>query len=628
MRAVGSLCFSRACLLGLSLCLPLSLTLACTGKPSKVDDTGTGTGTTTLDDGKLRVTILHTNDLHSHLTGFGPDAEFTPDTTGDDLTLGGVARIKTLADEIRNSVGHPVLMMDAGDWMDGALFQLLSTTDAAELQAFQALNYDVTTFGNHEFDWGPDVLGQIVAAGDASGVTVPILAANTVPDSTDPADDALEALFDSGRVQDNVLFTLDNGLVVGVTGLLGDEAAGITPAAVPTTFSPIAEVATDQVAALRAQGADLVVALTHAGVTDDPATSPDEVLANAAPGIDVIVGGHSHTALQDYRTANGTVIVQAGYYGMYLGQLDLAYDGTSWEVEGYQLHIIDDLLQGDPDVSAMVDGFVADLESGPMADMGHDFAEPILSVPDDIAYGQCTESAIGNFVTDAYQQTINSIAGVDPIDVAFETQGVLRDGLLKGQVGIQGFSDIFRVLPLGSGMDDRPGYPLVDFYVTAGELADACEVSASVSPFFGCNYFVEHSGMRCTVDMVNTPFARVQKIELWQGGAWVDTDFSATNTELYHVTVDSYTASLMYTLEDLTSGLLVITPKDATGTPYSNLDDAIFDADSSTDGVQELKLWEALVDYAQTMPDNDGDGVPDLDSSYVSPAGRLVGFDR
>ncbi|NOY27973.1 MAG: hypothetical protein GXP62_19075, partial [Oligoflexia bacterium] len=343
---------------------------------------------------------------------------------------------------------------------------------------------------------------------------------------------------------------------------------------------------------------------------------------------DLIVGGHSHTALQNYRTANGTVVVQAGYYGMYLGQIDLAYDGTSWEVENYTLHLIDDTVAGDPDISTLVDGFVDDLDAGPLAALGHDFAEPILSVPDDIGYSQCTESTIGNFVTDAYQQTINAIPGIDPVDVAFETQGVLRDGMLHGDGGIQSFSDIFRVVPLGAGADDRPGYPLVDFYITASELADACEVTASVSPFFGCNYFVEHSGMRCTVNMVNTPFSRVQQIELWQDGAWVDTDFSATNTELYHVTVDSYTASLMYTLEDLTSGLLVITPKDATGTPYSDLRDAIFDADPATDGVQELKLWEALIDYAQTMPDNDGDGIPDLDSSYVSPAGRLVGFDR
>ncbi|MCK6505403.1 5'-nucleotidase C-terminal domain-containing protein [Myxococcota bacterium] len=612
----------------LGLLLPLGGGLAC---KDKGDDTGGGGDGGATDggttDGKLRVTILHTNDWQSHMLGWGPAAEYTPDTTGDDPTVGGLARIKALADEIRASSGHPVLLLDGGDWMAGDLFQLLGTTHAAELQAMQTMGYDAITLGNHEFDWGPGTLGQIIATGDANGVTVPILATNTVPDPADPADDALEALFDSGRIQSTLVLTLDNGLSVGLLGLVGDAAGGLAPAAVPTTFGPAGEAAALAVNDLKGQGVDLVVALTHNGVTDDPATSPDEVLANEVDGIDVIVGGHSHTPLFTPKEANGTVILQAGCHTQYLGQLDLAFDGSTWTVESYTLHELDDSIAGDAEVTALVDGFVDALESGPLADLGYDFAEPVVSVPGDIQYEECVESTIGNFVTDAYLRVMNEVPGVDPIDVAFETQGVIREGLLQGNTGIQAFSDLFRVLPLGAGQDARPGYPLVDFYVTASELADACEVTASVSPFYGCNYFVEHAGMRCTVDMVNTPFARVEQIELWQDGAWQVVDHSAANTALYHVAVDSYTASLMYTLEGLTSGLLVITPKDASGTPFSDLADAVFDADPATDGVQELKLWEALVGYGRAWPDSDGDGTPDLPDSYLSPAGRIVGLD-
>lgn len=613
--------------LALTALLSLPLALAC---KDKGDDTGPGADGGAdggADDGKLRVTILHTNDWQSHMLGFGPNAEYTPDTTGDDPTVGGLARIKTLADEIRASSGHPVLLVDGGDWMAGDLFQLLGPTHGAELQAMQLMGYDAVTLGNHEFDWGPDVLGQIITAGGANGATVPILAANTQPDAADPADDALEAHFASGRVQDTLVLTLDNGLSVGLFGIVGDEAGGLAPAAAPTLFLPAAEASADAVTTLEAQGVDLVVALTHAGVTDDPSTSPDEVLANAVPGIDLIVGGHSHTPLAEPRTANGTVIVQAGCHTQYLGQLDLAFDGTSWEVEAYTLHELDDTIPGDPAVTALIDGFVADLETGPLADLGYGFDQPVMELPGDVGYGECTEMPIGNFVTDAYLTVLNGVAGVDPIDVAFETQGVIREGLLRGNTGVQGFSDLFRVLPLGDGPDGRPGYPLVHFYVTASELADACEVTASVSPYYGCNYFVEHAGMRCTVDMLNTPFGRVEQIELWREGAWQAIDITAANPELYHVAVDSYTASLMYTLEGLTSGLLVITPKDETGTPYADLEDAIFDAEPGSPAVDELKLWEALVRYGETLPDSDGDGLPDLPSSYLEPAGRIVGFD-
>ena len=621
----------RSLFLLLALLIPLPGALGCKDKD---DDTGAGDGGATdggadggTDDGKLRVTILHTNDWQSHMLGWGPAAEYSPDTTGDDPTVGGLARIKALADEIRATSGHPVVLLDGGDWMAGDLFQLLATTHAAELQAMEQMGYDAITLGNHEFDWGPGVLGQIIATGDANGVTVPILATNTVPDAADPADDALEAHFDSGRIQSTLVLTLDNGLRVGLFGLVGDAAGGLAPAAVPTTFQPAAEASALAVSDLQAQGVDLMVALTHNGVTDDPTTSPDEVLANEVDGIDVIVGGHSHTPLFEPKQANGTVIVQAGCHTQYLGQLDLAFDGNTWTVESYALHELDDSVAGDPALTSLVDGFVDALEAGPLSDLGYDFAEPVVSVPGDIVYEECVESTIGNFVTDAFQAAMNDVPGIDPIVVAFETQGVIREGMLQGGTGVQAFSDIFRVLPLGAGQDDRPGYPLVDFYVSASELADACEVTASVSPFYGCNYFVEHSGMRCTVDTLNTPFARVEQIELWQDGAWQVLDHSAANTALYHVAVDSYTASLMYTLEDLTSGLLVITPKDASGTPYADLTDAIFDADPDTAGVQELKLWQALVEYGRGLPDLNSDGLPDLPDGYLTPAGRIVGLD-
>ena len=117
--------------------------------------------TAPLDDGKTRLTILHTNDWQSHMIGWGPNAEYTPESIDDDTTVGGIARMKTLIDQIRSTSTNPVALYDAGDWMAGALFQLLATTDAAELQMMGALGYDAITLGNHEFDWGPQVLSLI-----------------------------------------------------------------------------------------------------------------------------------------------------------------------------------------------------------------------------------------------------------------------------------------------------------------------------------------------------------------------------------------------------------------------------------------------------------------------------------
>ncbi|MBM4392798.1 MAG: bifunctional metallophosphatase/5'-nucleotidase [Deltaproteobacteria bacterium] len=605
----------------------LILFLACTpGDPAAKD---TDSADTAAPQGPFRVTILHTNDWQSHMLGFGPNREYTPGTTGDDDTVGGLARLAAKVAEIRAASDHPVVLYDGGDWMAGDLFQLLATTEAAELSMMGSLRYDAVTLGNHEFDWGPQVLGAMINLADARGVQTPILASNTVPNPSDSGDDLLEAHFESGRIQSHAVQELDTGLRIGLFGILGDSAQSITPAVSPASFSPATDASIEAVAALEAEGIDLVVALTHNGVTDDPSTSPDDLLAADVPQIDVIVGGHSHTPLFEPRTVGSTVIVQAGALTQYLGQLELAQDDAgNWTVESYQLHELDDEILGDSDVSNEVEAYKAEVEAGPLVDIGYGYDEAVYDVPASMPATGCTETALGNFVTDAFRHAMNALDPADPIEFSFESQGVIRDPIDHGQTGVQGFSDAFRVLPLGFGNDDLPGYALVDFYVTGAELLDVCEVTASVSPSYGCNYFIEVSGMRCNLDMSRGQFNRAQSIERQlDDGTWESIDSSKDATALYHVAVDSYVASLMGILESLTYGLMVITAKDENGVEYSDVDSMVFDADPSTPGVDELKLWQALIAYGQSFDDADGDGVSDLPSAYAAPAGRIAGYD-
>lgn len=611
----------------------LALALAaCADKPVDTapgGDSGTDSGDDSGDvgDGKLRFVILHTNDWQSHMLGWGPNSEYSPDTTGDDGTVGGLARAKTLVEQVRASTDDPVLLLDGGDWMAGDLFQLLATTDAAELQMFQLMGYDAVTLGNHEFDWGPGVLGDMITRADEFGVEVPIVASNVVPSTDDTADDSLQAHLDSGRIETTKVLELDNGITVGLLGLVGDEAARVTPGVSPASFSAQDEAAVAAVADLQAQGVDLIVALTHAGVHDDPELSPDHQIAAAAPDIDVIVGGHSHTPLPTPAQQGDTLILQAGAYTRYLGELHLAWDGTTLEMESYTLHELDDEIAGDADATALIDGFVDTLEAGPLLDLGFGFDEPIATIPDDITGDACTESGLGNLVTDAYLESINALGPADAVDFAFESQGVVRDDFWAGATGIQGFSDFFRVLPLGFGTDDVPGYALVDFYVTASELKDVCEVSASLAPDYGCNYFIQAANLRCNLDMSRSMFNRARTIDRWDGAQWVEMDTSSANTELYHVAVDSYVASLMGILGGLTFDAIVITAKDAEGNPYNSVDAMLFDADPVAEGVQELKLWQALIAFAESQDDTDGDGLPDVPERYLGGEGRIVGYE-
>ena len=133
--------------------------------------------------------------------------------------------------------------------------------------------------------------------------------------------------------------------------------------------------------------------------------------------------------------------------------------------------------------------------------------------------------------------------------------------------------------------------------------------------------------MRCELDMSRSSFNRVVLVELLDGDTWVELDTSADNEALYHVSVDSYVASLMSILEELTFGAIVITPKHADGTLVASVDDMVFDKDPSTEAVEELKLWEAMIGYAESLGDSDGDGLPDVPESYLESAGRINGYE-
>ena len=271
----------------------------------------------------------------------------------------------------------------------------------------------------------------------------------------------------------------------------------------------------------------------------------------------------------------------------------------------------------------MIDGFVSALDEGPLAELGTHFSEPIFQIENDIGVNLCEESTLGNFVTDAFRYTLNTYSPDDPIVAAFESQGVIRDDFLAGSTGMEAFSDVFRVMPLGIGTDDVPGYGLVSFYVTPRDLKSTCEILGSIVPMEGCDFWVEPSGLRCHIDMSRSFGNTARQVDLWADGEWVELD-KTDNTTLYHVAVDSYVAGLMNILGGLTFDAIIIEPKRADGSVVEDTDTLAFDKDPDTEGVQEVKLWEALVTYGASFEDADSDGVPDIGEAYSTPAGRVV----
>ena len=132
-------------------------------------------------DGKKTFTILHTNDMHSAFIGLGPALDYTPLTLNDDQTRGGYSRLAGLMAKRKAArMGQgPVLVLDAGDYSMGTAFGAATRTIGGELRLMSHMGYDATTFGNHEFDYGPDGLGWSIGVASKAGRIPTVLASNT-----------------------------------------------------------------------------------------------------------------------------------------------------------------------------------------------------------------------------------------------------------------------------------------------------------------------------------------------------------------------------------------------------------------------------------------------------------------
>ncbi|MGA2227544.1 MAG: metallophosphatase, partial [Syntrophobacteraceae bacterium] len=300
-------------------------------------------------NGKKTFTILHTNDMHSSFIGMGPAADYTPFKLNDDTTRGGYARLAALIakrKETRKGQG-PVLVLDAGDYSMGTAFGAASRETGGELKLMSRMGYDATTFGNHEFDLGPDGLGKSIGVAAKAGKIPVVVASNTNFTKDDATLADLQHLENEGVIRRHLVIDR-GGIRFGVFGLLGKEAQFYTGGAGAVTFTDAIETAKEMVKVLReTEKVDLVICLSHGGVQkgkDGSYTEGDDVdLAKAVPGIDVVIGGHSHTELQEAIIVNErTPVVQTGKQSENLGELVVTLDGGKLKVESYRLYPVDD----------------------------------------------------------------------------------------------------------------------------------------------------------------------------------------------------------------------------------------------------------------------------------------------
>jgi 5'-nucleotidase / UDP-sugar diphosphatase len=572
------------------------------------------------------ITILHTNDMHSHFMGFSPELDYTADKTGDDATIGGFARLATAIAHERKARTNPVLLIDAGDFTMGSLFHMLAREEAFELRIMKAMGYDLVTLGNHEFDLMPKGLARILTSGAAKGMPEVVFSSAVFSAESDK-DDTLEAAFKK-IVKPYTVKTID-GIKVGFFSVIGDIAIGDAPFASPVKFRNKFEASKEMVKLLREQEkVDMVVCISHSGVYLG-SESEDEALAKKIPGIDVIISGHTHTRLDKPLVVNGVIIVQAYEYAKCLGVLDVAWENGKARVKNYRLVDINDSIAADMNIQRQVDGYIGLIDQAVLAQYNLAYWKVIAKTDFDLKTVE-DETTIGNLITDSIRWYVNKYDS-DPADpvtkvaVAVESNGVIRDHLLKGKTGKVCVADVFRTIPLGIGMDDTMAYPLVTIYVYASELKKALEVLTSIYPMKGDAYFLQFSGLKFTYNPHRMIFDRVTGI--WLGSeeeGFKELDYSSGNTQLYRIAANIYDTTFLKVVGDYTFHFLDIIPKDRKGQPIASLLDFRVDADKTRPGIQELKEWVGVIEFIRGFADTDRDGLPNIPEKYRDKQGRIL----
>ena len=549
------------------------------------------------------ITILFTNDLHSHLL---PSAN-----ENGEGEYGGYARLMTLIRQ-QKELDPNAILVDGGDFSMGSLFQTAYATSAIELRMMGVMGYDATTFGNHEYDYLQSGLASMLNVASSCGDPVPsIVCANYWPaaEGEEGYDPAIWNALTGYGVKDYEIIER-GGVYYVVFGIFGSDADDCAPNSGMIFEDPI-EVARKTVDLAvkdckENYGADpIVICLSHSGTEDGKPEGEDYDLAKAVDGIDVIISGHTHTTLNAPHVINDTVIASAGEYGRYLGVIKLTRDG---ELKSYEIIPVDENVAEDPAIAALVEGYKTAVEEEYLDKYGFKFDQVLVKNAytfDTVGavYATQHESTLGNLFSDAYKTAVEKATG-KKVDVALTASGVIRASMPVGNITV---SDVFNAASLGVGTEGE----LIAIYITGKDLKNAIELDASVQPLMtSAQLFM--SGVEYSFNTNRMIFNKVDYAMLRNEDGTLS---EIEDDKLYHVVAGMYMGQMLGSAEETSMGILTITPRDANGNPIE-VSDLVNYVVKDENG-NPLKEWYAIADYLNGMG-----GV--MDQRYAEPDGRKV----
>lgn len=441
------------------------------------------------------LTVLHTNDVHGGYGGLTKEGHTCYMPYCED-GKGGSVRLQQAVRAIRRDMPN-VVLLDAGDEFQGTLYSTVYK-EVMPPVILNKIGYDVFVPGNHEFDYGCESFFTFVRS-----LEMPLVAANLVVSSS--GEDKIQPWAILER----------NGRRIGVVGLVTTETPNISSPCGDLLFTDEETALRRAVAELTEQDVDIIIALTHTGF------EADKKLARSVSGVDVIVGGHSHTLLSNTqpkaagpypaveKSPDGepVLVVTAGNGGAFLGRLNVTFDGrgvaTQWDGDTILLNDASLMALGAPapdtDLVGTMEEYSGPVQSLLRKKLGRINAAGRKGKPLEANIQDCREAEClsGNVVADSILRVAFPEARA-----ALINSGSMRSSLPGGTVTV---GDVMACLPYQNPivMADMPGSVLLEM------------LEHSLSRYGeGHGSFLQTAGLRFTFDSRKEPGNRLLKVEI------------------------------------------------------------------------------------------------------------------
>ncbi|MBC8182959.1 5'-nucleotidase C-terminal domain-containing protein [candidate division KSB1 bacterium] len=519
------------------------------------------------------MTVIFVTDTHSHLVPYGPKDE---NGIGK---KGGIARVATVVKQLMANEKNPLFVHSGDLFVNDVMFNKFF--GVPEFKILMDLGLGVMCVGNHEFDLTPDRLKATLVEAGVTDSELDMISADL--DMTDDPELA-------NMVDPYTIVPLGN-LQVGLFGLTPDMANAFSKPA-PDSITDFRAAAQTAVEALRPQ-CDIVIGITHLNVEDD------DTLAATIPDIDLIIGGHSHTHnLEPRMIANSegfTPVLRAGCYYQWVGKVNLAVSPSGVEILHHELITIDETVEEDTDVAAIVDSLVSEVNADPK--YGSLYTEIIAESNNYMHHNAGTgykDSPLGNLVTDAMRS-------VTETDIALDVDAWIAQPIYPSKLS---GADIFQSIPYGYDEESGYGFKIVTFTLVGYMLKTALEFALHESLTSG-DYNIQVSNMQVIYDSREDLGFKIKSMTI--GG---QPYFSLTT---YSVTMSDGLARFLYL-----AGLSMVVPVETEYVEYDVVRDYII-ANSPLNYTTEGRVEDT---YETAVPTRQEDRVPSkisLLQNYPNP---------